>query len=325
MGIVDCLSAGYRVLTRRLELIVIPLLLDALLWLAPRFSIEPLLLQLAAVYRDLGAGLGEGGGELTNLTTQMTDLLTAAGASSNLLQFLVNGSLFHVPSLLVNVPMLKDAQNSILIESAGAAGLLGLGFSIAGVLIGVLYMNLLAQAVPLGEGHKMLSAAELSVQVLRHWWRTLLFVVGFFLVLLIVYIPATIGTTLLMALSPALGGGAMLLLSGLSVVVLFYLYFVTVGLVLDDLPVAQAVVRSVTLVRRNFWTTLGFILVTTLISLGLGLLIGQLALSGMIGSLIATLLNAFIGTGMVLALLVLYRTRLLATVGESTTPSRQRA
>ena len=117
----------------------------------------------------------------------------------------------------------------------------------------------------------------------------------------------------------------MLLLSGLSVVVLFYLYFVTVGLVLDDLPVAQAVVRSVTLVRRNFWTTLGFILVTTLISLGLGLLIGQLALSGLIGSLIATLLNAFIGTGMVLALLVLYRTRLLATVGESTTPSRQRA
>lgn len=323
MGIVDCLSAGYRVLTRRLELIVIPLLLDALLWLAPRFSIEPLLLQLADVYRELGAGLGDNGGELSALTTQMTDLLTTAGASSNLLQFLVNGSLFHVPSLLVNVPMLKDAQNSIQIESAGAAGLLGLGFSVTGVLVGVLYMNLLAQAVPLGEGHKMLSVAEMSVQVVRHWVRTLLFVVGFFLVLLIVYIPATIGTTLLMALSPALGGGAMLLLSGLSVVVLFYLYFVTVGLVLDDLPISQAVVRSVTLVRRNFWTTLGFILVTSLISLGVGLLIGQLALSGLIGSLIATLLNAFIGTGMVLALLVLYRTRLLTTVGESTTPSRQ--
>lgn len=324
MGIVDSLSAGYRVLTRRLELIVIPLLLDVLLWLAPRFSIEPLLLRLADVYRDLGAGMGENGGELASLTTQMTDLLTAAGASSNLLQFLVNGSLFHVPSLLVNVPMLKDAQNTIQIESAGAAGLLGLGFSVTGVLIGVLYMNLLAQAVPLGEGHKMLSAVELSMQVLRHWVRTLLFVVGFFFALLIVYIPITIGTTLLMALSPALGGGVMLLLSGLSVVVLFYLYFVTVGLVLDDLPISQAVVRSVTLVRRNFWTTLGFILVTTLISLGLGLLIGQLALSGPIGSLIAALVNAFIGTGMVLALLVLYRTRLLVTLGESTAPNRQR-
>ncbi|MEZ4635809.1 MAG: hypothetical protein R2873_01010 [Caldilineaceae bacterium] len=301
-------------------MLVIPLLLDALLWLAPRISIEPLLLQLADLYRSMGSDLSESSGDLAALTSQMTDLLTTAGTSSNLLQFLVNGALFHVPSLMVNAPMLKDAQHSIQIESAGAAGILGLGFSITGVLIGVLYMNLLAQALPLGEGHKMLSPVELGLQVLRHWLRTLLFVIGFILAMLIVYIPISILATLLMVLSPALGGAAMLLLSGLSLVVLFYLYFVTVGLVLDDLSISQAVVRSVTLTRHNFWTTVGFILVTMIISLGIGLLISQLAVSGPIGSVIAALLNAFIGTGMVLALLVFYRTRLLATIGEPTTP-----
>lgn len=325
MGIVDSLSAGYRVLTRRLELLLLPLLLDALLWLVPRIGIQPLLLQVADLYRDMGSSLGESGGEMTTLFSQMTEMLTTISSSFNLMEFLVNGTLYHVPSLLVSVPMLKDAQGSIQIASAGTAGVLGLGFSIVGVLIGVLYMNLLAQALPLGEGHRVLSTSNLIIQVLRHWMRTLLFVIAFFLLMLIIYIPATIGTTVLVAISPVLGSGAMLLLSGLSMVIVFYLYFVTVGLVMDDLPISQAVVRSVLLVRYNFWTTLGFILTTALISLGIGLLVGQLALSGPLGSLIAAPINAFIGTGMALALLVFYRTRLLATVDESTTFNRRQA
>ncbi len=325
MGIVDSLSAGYRVLTRHLELMVLPLLLDALLWLAPRISIEPLLLRLAAVYQDLSVGLGDSGGDLSAMSNQMTDLLTTTSSSSNLLEFLVSRTLYHVPSLLVNVPMLKDAHGSIQIDSVSTAGALGLLFSISGVLLGVIYMNLLAKALPLGQGQKMLSAGQFVVQVLRHWVRTLLFAVGVFFLLLIIYIPATIGATLLMALSPALGSGAILLMSGISLVVFFYLYFVTIGLVLDDLPVIQAVIRSVLLIRHNFWTTVGFILLTTLISLGMGLLIGQLALSGLFGAIIGALINAFIGTGIAIALLVFYRTRLLATVGEPVTPSRQSA
>ena len=125
MGIVDSLSAGYRVLTRRLQLLLIPLLLDALLWLAPRISIEPLLMQLADLYRDLGMGLGDGGSELSAMTAQMSEVLTYASANSNLMQFLVNSTLYHVPSLLVNVPMLQGVQGSIQIETAAVAGLLG--------------------------------------------------------------------------------------------------------------------------------------------------------------------------------------------------------
>lgn len=304
---------------------MLPLLLDLFLWFTPRLGIEPLMARVVDFYRELGAGVGDIGGGLSSTTAQMTEMLAAMGPSFNLFEFLVNRTLYHVPSLLVTVPMLKSLHDSIQIESISMAGILALGFGLLGILIGVIYMNLLARALPLGEGHKTVSTSQFLVQLIRHWLRTLLFVVGLFLLLIIIYIPATIGMTLLMLLSPALGSGAIVLMSGLSIVVFFYLYFVTVGLVLDDLPIAQAVIRSVMLVRHNFWTTLGFILVTSLISMGMGLLLSEIAVSNPIGTLIAAMINAFLGTGMALALLVFYRTRLLALAGQPTTVTGQQA
>lgn len=325
VGIVDSLSAGYRFLMKRLELLFLPLLLDLFLWFAPRLGVEPLLTRVVDFYRDLGNGMGEAGSGLSGTTEQMAEMLAAVGPSFNLFEFLVNRTLYHVPSLLVTVPFLKDMHASIQIGSVSTAGLLSLLFGLLGVLIGVIYMNLLARAVPLGEGHKAVPLSQFLTQLLRHWLRTLIFVVGLFLLMVIIYIPATIGMTLLMLLSPALGSGAIVLMSGLSVVVFFYLYFVTVGLVLDDLPISQAVVRSVMFVRHNFWVTLGFILTTSLISMGMGLLLSQLAVSGPIGALVAAPINAFLGTGMVMALLVFYRTRLLALAGQPTAVTGQQA
>ncbi|MBX2997049.1 MAG: hypothetical protein KF893_00960 [Caldilineaceae bacterium] len=310
---------------RRLELLFLPLLLDAVLWLAPRLGVEPLMARLVVFYREMGAGMGEAGSGLNSTTEQMAEMLSAVGPSFNLFEFMVNRTLYHVPSLLVTVPMLKNPHTSIQIESVSTAGILALGFGLLGILIGVLYMNLLALALPLGEGHKRVSVNRFFIQLLRHWLRTLLFVVGVFLLMMIIYIPATIGMTLLMLFSPALGSGAIVLMSGLSVVVFFYLYFVTIGLVLDDLPISQAVIRSVMLVRHNFWTTLGFILTTSLISMGMGLLLSQLAVSGPIGLIIAAPVNAFLGTGMVMALLVFYRTRILTLAGQPTVATGQQA
>lgn len=315
MGIVDSLSAGYRFLVRHLELLILPLLLDALLWVAPRLSVAPLFAQIAELYEGM-----EGNETLGSMSEQMPQLLTMVGESSNLMEFLVSRTLYHMPSLLINVPQLKQNHVSIQVDSALVAGVMALVMGVIGVALGVLYMNLLARALPLGEGQKPITTSMLLGRVIRHWWRTLLFVLGVALLLLMIYIPAAIGTTLLMLLSPALGGGVMMLLSSLSMVLFFYLYFVTVGLVMDNLPIAQAVVRSVLLVRHNFWTTLGFVVVSSLISMGIGLLISQVATSSTLGLFLAAPANAFIGTGLVLALLVFYRTRLIALAGGPAKP-----
>ena len=55
MGIIDSLSAGYRFMTRKLGLILIPVALDLLLWWLPRFSVAPLFQQAAQFYSDAAA------------------------------------------------------------------------------------------------------------------------------------------------------------------------------------------------------------------------------------------------------------------------------
>jgi hypothetical protein len=308
---------------QRPQLLLLPLLLDAFLWLLPRLSIEPILSQVASFYQEFSAGMEDLGSEFSGLADQTTQMLGFLGQSSNLFELMVSRTLYHMPSLLVSAPWLKSGHNSIQIDSVGTAGMVALSLGLLGVLIGVIYMNLLARAIPLGEGEKSPPSDQFAGQVMRQWLRTIGFVLGVCLLLVIIYVPATVLTTLLMLFSPVLGSFAMLLLSGLSIVIFFYLYFVTVGLVLDNLPLSQAVVRSVMLVRHNFWSTIGFIIVTGLISLGLGLLLSQLATSGPVGTLLAVPANAFIGTGLVLALLVFYRTRLLAMVEPVQSPERQ--
>ena len=88
-------------------------------------------------------------------------------------------------------------------------------------------------------------------------------------------------------------------------------YFVVAGIVMDNLGIWPAIVRSVYLVRTNFWATLGFIVLSTLIGLGIAVLLAQLAQSATWLHVVAIFVNAYIGTGLALAFLVFYRSRLL--------------
>jgi hypothetical protein len=172
-------------------------------------------------------------------------------------------------------------------------------------------MNLLARTVPLGEGEKSSAPSDFASAVLRHWLRSIGFLMAMFVLLLLLYIPVGLGITVLMLISPALGAGAMMLMGGLVTVLFFYLYFVTVGLVLDNLTVRAAVMRSIGLVRAHFWATIGFFLLTNLISVGITFLLREIVAIGVVGVVVSALINAFIGTGLVIALLIFYRTRLI--------------
>jgi hypothetical protein len=317
VGIIDSISTGYRFVSQRPGLLLLPLLLDALLWVLPRWSISPLLARLADFYTGLAEDPQLAEGSPFDLT-QMGELLEAVGQTSNLAQFLVNGLLYHVPSLLVTLPGIKGTHPSVEVDSIGAAGLLSLLFGLAGLLFGATYMNLLAQNLPIGEGQKALSVNILAGRIVRHWLRTIGFLVFATLGLMMIYIPGVIGITVLALISPVLGSGALFLFGGLVVVVLLYLYFVTTALVLDDLAIGHAVRRSIHLVRKNFWITLGFVLLTTLISTGMGLLFRQVTQWHTLGVAIATLGNTFVGTGLAMSLLVFYRTRILAMQQQET-------
>lgn len=318
LGVIDSLSAGYRLLGRRIEIVLIPILLDLLLWLAPQFSVGPLFAQLAAFYSS-AAATPELSSDLGLMADQVAEQLQLLGEQINLLTLLVNSTLLHVPGLLatlgpVGAPLVAQ------VASWWQAIVLFCGFGSIGLLIGVIYLNLLAVHLPIGGATKAAGLGEFVQTVLRHWFTMMLFVVVVVVLGLSAGVPLSIGIGLLSLISPAVTVLSIPVMGGLMLLFFFYLYFVTAALIVDNLPIHRAIYQSFRLVRDNFWATLGFVILTNLISLGITLLLGRLVTVQPIGLLVAILINAYVGTGLAMALLVFYRTRILRAAGEQFDP-----
>ena len=309
MGVIESLSAGYRFLGRRLELLLIPILLDLLFWLGPRLSVAPLFQQLSAFYTQ-AANVEGMPTEMADMSEQMALLLQQTGESSNLLGALANSSLLHVPSLIAS-GIIPGANSVIEVQSPLAAVLLLISFSLIGVLLGVIYMDMLARHLPLGDGPKPLNFADFASVVLRHWLMVLLYVAFLVVAGVIGSIPIALVVTALSLISPFISSLLLMLLSGTLLVIFFYLYFVAAALIMDNLPVHRAIIQSFVLVRRNFWATLGFVVLYNVIMLGFAYLMTGVASITPIGTIAAILVYAYIGSGLAMALLVFYRTRIL--------------
>lgn len=318
MGVIDSLSAGYRFLGRRIEIVLIPILLDILLWLSPQFSVGPLFDQVARFYTT-AATAPEMPEDTAAMADQVSQLMGLMGQQSNLLDLLVNTTLLHVPGLSGALSLSAD-ESIAAIDSWGQAFTLFMGFGLVGVLIGVVYLNLLALHLPIGTGPKPDGIQAFIETVIRHWMMVLLFIVLVAGMLFVAAIPASIGIGLLTLVSPAIGAIAMPLFGGFILLFFFYLYFATAALVLDNLPVHRAIFQSFRLVRNNFWATLGFIVLTNLISIGITLILNRLASAQPVGFFVAVGINAYIGSGLAMALLVFYRTRILRAAGEQFNP-----
>ena len=214
-----------------------------------------------------------------------------------------------MPSLIAAVGPLTDDPGVLVSNPVTAAGY-ALFFGALGIVIGVVYLRLMVRYLPYGndpaaDGHSFLK------MTIRDTGKIILFVLFTLLVILAIMIPVSIGAGLLALVSPTLISLFAITIGGFSIVFFFYLYYVIVALITDNLAVRQAVMQSITLVRANFWSTLGFILLTSVINIGFGLIFGRLAATPPVGTLVAVLANSYIGTGLAMALLVFYRTRLM--------------
>jgi hypothetical protein len=269
--------------------------------------VAPLFNNFAVAYGALAGSEG-----VTPDIAQMVDQLSAsireAGAGSNLLNGLVSSALLHVPSL----PFVPDwtPGGVIAIGTVGEAVVWWLLFGLLGLLIGVIYLTLLARRLPIG-GMAGARPPMVAVAVFRHWLQVCGFVVLVALGLTLIYLPISFVVGMIMLFSPAFGSAVAALAGAVTLIVFFYLYFVTAALVMDNVPLTAAIGRSLRLVQENFWPTLGFILLSNLITLGIALLLVQLASIALWSALAAIVINAYIGTGLSLALLVFYRSRLI--------------
>lgn len=318
MRVIDSLSAGYRFLARRLDLLLIPLLLDLFFWLGPRLSIETLMQNFASWYLSLSKQT-EMPTDLISVVESAADQMAALGKNTNLFYALASQRLFHMPTILP-ITELGVTGNIIQVQSPIAMiGLLIL-LTVIGLWIGVLYLSLLARALPIGGAAKPVSTSTFITNTFRHWARVLIFVTLGMVALIALIIPLSIIASLLMLILPGMLLGFTAIGSGLELLISIYLYFMVAAIIMDDLSIRAAIRQSLRLVQSNFWSVLGFVLVSLLIEVGFSILLVDLTtFQPPIGLIAAILLNAFIGTGLAMALLIFYRSRILLVEGKQVT------
>lgn len=308
LSVVACLSAGFDIVARHPWLILIPVLLDLLLWLGPRLSIAPML-------------LGVQGFIHTSLTTQaptaeareayiiVEQSLEQLAASYDLFGFISPAPILGVPVLMpkqltVARPLTGDRPEIVAATLPAAVlwvGLIlgvGAAFS-AAYLMGIGYWVLQETESPL-PGANSLSYVAKRLLALFAW---LIAFIGLF---------ATGGGLLIGVagmLSPTLSGLLVLFLVPLAFFILLHLIFVVPGVVQMRREPWQAMHESILLTRADIVNASLLILLMMLLAQGF-MVIWQLADPAEWTMLISIVGHAVLNTALTAAVFIFYQERL---------------
>jgi hypothetical protein len=308
-GIIETLGQGFEVVHRIPWVLALPVGLDLLLWLGPRLSVAGLGERLAdrvrAVAAEGGAAGVEGSEQLEQLGQQV-ELLRGAAGSLNLLSLLAPGGF----ALASAVPAERSGLGGqVELGSASLVVLLGLGLLLLGVALSCLWLGAIAQQ--LREGG--VSAARLARAVPRYW----LSIVGFFGIMvglaLAISLPLVAIAAVAQRAAPLLGTFLFLFvavaLQLLVIWALLYLSFFAAAVVVSGVGPLRAASNSVRLVSANFWSALGFIIITWVIMAGLHVVWQGLA-QAPAGLALAIVGNGYVESGLAAASLLFYRNRI---------------
>jgi hypothetical protein len=329
LGIINSLSSGFDAITKRIWLISIPVLLDLYLWMGPRLSIYPLVKRaLSFVALPPNASPEE-----LLLLTETKRLLEQAIQSFNAFSFLIIRKL-GMPSLISPNPWLETLgitlnisrlltfqapETSFLsrplpvIEVRSESVLLGLYIllSLVGMLIGCSYLGLIAQEVR----DNQVNVAHVLRRVWIWWARVALIAILFFMGLLMLGVPLLVIIALLNLLSRNVAQliGNFFIISSIWVGIWLYIYlfFFVNALILNDTGILRAIWNSFIVVRRNFWSTIGLMLLIGLIGAGFSIIWRMLSTNSW-GTLLAIVGNAYIGSSLAAASFTFYRDRYVA-------------
>ncbi len=306
IGVIDALSAGYRLLNRAWEAWLVPLVLDVFFWLGPQVSpwraIRAMLDQVPPEMREqVLAALGmDTWAEMP--VTQGPNLLTlisiGPGAASPLAATF--GALPAPPG-----------WSRPFIAPAAPWGMMGLfvGLLMLGAPLAGFYLTLVTRAVARGQGMPV-----------PDFWPRWAWTSGhlFLLVLmaLVVLFGFSMGFGFLLALGLVVGGvwvSALLVLGSLAftwvlIGALVFFYFTPVSIAWERATAWQALARSAYVVLRYPGASLGLMVVTFIIAEGFGLIWARL-LGSLPGLLVSMVGNAYLTAGLTVAAFLFYQSR----------------
>lgn len=307
-GVIGCLSAGFELLSRNLGLIILPVLLDLLLWWGPRISIAPLLRSWGSIIEAQSSATPD----MTLQVDQVVEMLELIGEQFNLLSLLGGLPLLQVPSLLVQrapggiSPLGKPIVFSIANFLALAPWWAGL--ILFGLLMGAWYLNGLAQrvySIPSPAVEKINETANVDGEMER------LLRAFMFGIILLIIVTATVFIWLLMvalaaAIAQLLGTLVWVVGGGLIGYAVLHMMFVPPSLLLGGRNLLRAMWESMILTHTQLSSVLGLVLLAVVIYEGLGFA-WALPSGDSWALFIGIVGNAAIATGLTVGVFVFYR------------------
>lgn len=296
VNLIDTLSAGYRLLHRRLWVLAIPTALSAYLWLGAPVTLSPVTDGVRRALADAARALGG-------------DEASREGWARQILSADVRVAMAWLNFVPLMAPPAGAAPGgrwgALVIEQplqiVGAA----LVINLLALVLSSLYLTVLAEAVR-GEARGPLERVRRAGRVALDIVRYLLALGGFGLILALPFLA--ISALVIVAL-PA----STLLVLLIWYVALFWAYvytgFAPEAISLGRAGPLRAIYHSVGVVRRDLAGTLGLLLLSFVIANGLGLVWRQIAVSPP-GVALAILGSAYVGSGLAAARMVFYRDRL---------------
>ena len=298
---IEALAESGSLLNRRIWLILLPIGLDMLIWLAPRIILGTELIPLTeGPSTSLDEGSSPEDGSLFSFIRQ-----------SNLLSLLLG---VWVPSLGISAA--GSESTAVVLESLPQLLLLCAVLLPVSFLLGSTYLALIAAEVQ----QRTVTWQVLVPRVVRLAMR-LAGLVGIMLVVTVV--PFTISGFLLPTI-PFLGSLLFLLSIVLLLWMAFYVFFIVDSVALVRQNLTKVIRLSLNLIHLNPWSAIGFFFLYWLIVFGTSLvwtLLMDLAILNIgIGRILATVGNAYVGTWVTIAVFMYVWNRLTVQREETASP-----
>ncbi len=309
------MSQGFASVNRRPLLVLVPILLNLYLWFGAQLSFAPLVERASGFMSRIEASTTRP----NEMTIPTSEILSRLGEVDMRQQLAV---LNYMPTLLLNVvatagdegegmPMVQslpqpiDPKRTDTIEVASVGGAL-----LAFILINSIALPL--SALFLGYAGAAVRPELPAEQWLRQIPRIVLVILGYAAVItgvaLAIGLPFLFITALLLTMNTSLGIFAMSLLFIIWFWVNIYIGFAREAIVISGLGPLRAIYASFNVVRRNFWGTLGFLLIAFVITAGGGV-IWQILSGSTPGMILAIIGSSYIGSGLAVARMAFYQDR----------------
>jgi hypothetical protein len=301
IGVLRSLWRGTELVSNRPALLLIPVLLDLLLWLAPHVGVGSLIDPLVQFLSQ-----NQGVAALSAEETQSALASLASLAQHlNLLAVLAFFPLFPPSVMATRLPLLTPWGQALLIQVGSPLTYIALILllGLAGMMLGSAFWSLVARALSAPQG------ARLDV---REWLRVarniIVLAVGAGVGALIVGVPITFGVGLVGVSSAVLGQILLVLMGGLVLWVLMFFVFSLHGVVLNSESIMRAMGKSAEVVRWSYPSTLSLVLLSALVIMGTNAVWSLPPESSWVG-VVGVLGNAYTSTALVAASLVYYQDR----------------